>query len=152
MKDVQATSEALSLQKEHPALQNIKFCPHFSIFVGRFWPHNQCGSMRIFWIADSWISISANVVLQHSLPNNLSPKTYIEILICHYAKDLPYCKIKPDRGEVIIFWKLYMTRRFPNSFTWLAVSRDAVWQRNSPVGTWPPGTTRRSGSGAWHDD
>jgi hypothetical protein len=42
MRDVQATGEALS-----PALQKHEiFSLTFSIFVGRFWPHNQCGSMR----------------------------------------------------------------------------------------------------------
>jgi hypothetical protein len=35
MKDDQATGEASSPQKKHPALENIKFL-HFFIFVGLF--------------------------------------------------------------------------------------------------------------------
>ena len=63
IKDAQATGEAFSPQKPHPALENLKFLPCF-LFLWVIFAlldpdpadQNQCGSMQI-WIRNAVLNI-----------------------------------------------------------------------------------------------
>jgi hypothetical protein len=74
MKDVQATGEASSPQREHPALQNMKYLRRFFLFLWVIFAlldpdpdladHNQCGSMRIYNTGTKKLIMIANKIIE----------------------------------------------------------------------------------------